>query len=39
MKKTSIFQLVPGMILAKECGFDTLSFFVERQMLEIKNNV
>ena len=28
-----------GMLLAKECGFDTLSFFVERQMLEIKNNI
>ena len=28
-----------GMIIAKECGFDTLSFFVEHQMMEIKNNI
>ena len=28
-----------GMLIAKQCGFDTLSFFVERQLMEIKNNI
>ncbi len=28
-----------GMQLAKECGFDTLTFFVERQLMEIPNNI
>lgn len=28
-----------GMLLAKKCGFDRLTFFVGREIMEIKNNV